>query len=64
MHPTSSGQATKSHPQIKKHNAETKIATNKLLQQKYKRLTQSQDWKASLCTTSFKNKKLDTRTHH
>ena len=64
MHPTSSGQAIKSHPHIQKHNVETKTATNKLLQQKCKRLTQSQDWKASLCATSSKDKKLDTRTHH
>ena len=64
MHPPSFGQAAKSHPQIEKHNAEAKTATNKILQQKCKRLTQSQDWEASLCATSSKNKKLDTRTHH
>ena len=38
MHPTGSSQATKSHPQIQKHNAETKTATNKLLQQKHKHI--------------------------
>ena len=64
MHPSSSGQAAKSHPQIQKHNAETKTSTNKILQQKCKRLTQSQDWKTSVHATSSKNKKLDTRTHH
>ena len=36
----------------------------KYYNQKRKRLTQSQDWKASLCAASSKNKKLDTRTHH
>ena len=55
MHPTGSSQAAKSHPQIQKHNAETKTTTNELLQQKCKRLTQSQDWEASLCATSPKD---------
>ena len=64
MHPSSSGQTANSHPQIQKHNAETKTSTNKILQQKRKSLTQSQDWKASLCETSPKGKKLDARAHH
>ena len=64
MHPTGSNQAAKSHPQIQEHNVKTKTATNKLLQQKRKGFAQSQDWKASLHTTSPKDKKLDTRSHH
>ena len=36
----------------------------KILQQKCKRLTQSQDWETSLHATITKNKKLDTRIHH
>ena len=64
MHSTGSNQTAKSHPHIQEHNAKTKTATNKLLQQKCKGFTQSQDWKASLCATSPKNKELDTRTHY
>ena len=64
MHPTGSNQTAKSHPQVQEHNAKTKTATNKLLQQKRKGFTQSQDWRASLHATSPKDKKLDTRSHH
>ena len=62
MHPTGSDQTAKSHPQVQEHNAKTKMATNKLFQQKCKGFAQSQDWKASLCATSPKDKKLDTRS--
>ena len=50
--------------QVKQQNLRDKNSSRQLLQQKRKRLTQSQDWKASLCATIPQDKKLDTRPHH
>ena len=41
MNPIGSTQTTESYPQVQKHNAETKTAASKLVQQEHKRLTQS-----------------------